>query len=90
MATWNKGGLNQQLKKKIMDIEACLHKYNIDYLGITEANLRRDADIEEVTIKGYKVLWDQGRENQDKKNARVVVYVKEELSFEVMHQHMVT
>ena len=88
IATWNKGGANQQLKKKILDVEACLHKHDLDYLGITEANLRTDADIEEVAIKGYKMIWDQGRENQVKKNARVVVFIKEELSFEVMKQHM--
>ena len=88
IATWNKGGANQQLQKKILDIEAFLNKYEIDYLGITEANLRKCADLEEVAIKGYMMIWDEGRENPSKDNSRVVVYVREELSFEVMHQHM--
>ena len=88
MATWNKGGANQQLKKKVLDIEACLNKYDLDYLGITEANLRKCADLEEVAIKGYRMIWDLGRENPSKENSRVVVYVKEELSFEIMQQHM--
>ena len=87
-ATWNKGGANQQLKKKVLEIEAYLNKYDIDYLGITEANLRKDADLEEVTIKGYNIIWDKGRENPNKENSRVVVYIKEELSYEVMHQYM--
>ena len=71
-----------------MDIEACLHKNNIDYLGVTEANLRKNADMSEVEIKGYRLVWDQGRENPNKENARVVVYIKEELSFDVMATYM--
>ena len=88
LASWNKGGANQQLKKKVLEIEAFLNKFNIDYLGITEANLRKDADLEEVSIKGYNIIWDGGRDNPQKENARVVVYLKEELSYEVMNQHM--
>ena len=71
-----------------MDIEACLHKNNIDYLGVTEANLRKNADMSEVEIKGYRLVWDQGRENPNKENARVVVYIKEELSFDVITTYM--
>ena len=88
IATWNKGGSNLELKKKALDIEACLHKYNIDYLGVTEANLRKDADMNEVEIKGYQLVWDAGRENPNKENSRVVVYVKEELSYTVISKHM--
>ena len=81
MATWNKGGANQQLKKKVLDIEACLNEYDIDYLGITEANLRKCADLEEVAIKGYKMIWDEGRKNPPKENSRVIVYVKKGIKF---------
>ena len=42
IATWNKGGANQELHKKALDIETCLRKYDIDYLGVTEANLRKN------------------------------------------------
>jgi hypothetical protein len=34
------------------------------------------------------MIWDEGRKNPPKENSRVVVYVKEELSFEIMHQYM--
>ena len=34
------------------------------------------------------MIWDKGRVNPSKENARVVVYVKEVLSFEIIHQHM--
>ena len=88
LATWKKCGANQELKKKVLEVEACLNKFNINYLGIAEANLRKEADLEEVSIKGYKIIWDGGRDNPHKENARVVVYLKEELSFEVMNQYM--
>ena len=71
-----------------MDIEACLHKYNIDYLGVTEANLKIEADMNEVEIQGYRLVWDAGREHPQKRNARVVVYIKEELSYNVMSKYM--
>ena len=67
MATWNKGGANQELKKKVLEIEACLNKYDIDYLGITEANLRKEADVEDVTIKGYRLKWDGGETTRSKR-----------------------
>ena len=88
IATWNKGGANQELRKKVLNIEGILHKYDIDYLGVTEANLRKEADMSEVEIQGYKLIWDAGRENPRKGNARVVVYIKEELSFTVMSKYM--
>ena len=88
IATWNKGGANQELRKKVLNIEGILHKFDIDYLGVTEANLRKEADMSEVEIQGYKLIWDAGRENPRKGNARVVVYIKEELSFTVMSKYM--
>ena len=53
-------------------------------MGVTEANLKIGASIEDVEIKGYKLIWDMGRENPAKRNDRVVVYIKEELSFDIM------
>ena len=69
-------------------MSAHLYNLDIDCLGVTEANLRRGANLEDVDIKGYKLIWDEGRENPAKGNARVVVYIKEELSFDVMKKYM--
>ena len=69
-------------------MSAHLYNLDIDCLGVTEANLRRGANLEDVDIKGYKLIWDEGRENPAKGNARVVVYIKEELSFDVMKNYM--
>ena len=44
--------------------------------------------MQAAEIPGYVIRWDTGRENRNKKIAWVVVYIKEELSFDVMKEHM--
>ena len=88
IGTWNKGGANQELRKKINEITILLHEEKLDCLGVTEANLMKGANLEEVNIPGYNLIHDMGIDNKTKKNSRVVVYVKEELSYEVMKKHM--
>ena len=61
---------------------------NIHCLGITEANLRTGAELEEVNIPGYNLVWDRGRENKVKENSRVVAYIREDLSYEVVKTKM--
>ena len=58
-----------------------LHSGKIHCLGITEANLRASADLKEVHIPGYRLVWDGGRENEEKSNSSVVAYIREDLSF---------
>ena len=60
---------------------------NIHCLGISEANLRTGASLEEVHITGYNLVWDAGRDDKVKANSRVVAYIREDLSFEVV-KHM--
>ena len=88
LATWNKGGANQELKKKRNEIMLQLLNEDIDCLGVTEANLRAEADIEEVAIPGYVLKWDSGKDNNNKWNSREVVYIKEELSCDVLTNYM--
>ena len=64
IATWNKGGANQELRKKRSEIMLQLLEDDIDCLGVTEANLRAGANMEEVAIPGYVIKWDSGRENK--------------------------
>ena len=61
---------------------------NLDCLGITEANLKKDAVMEKVEIPGYKMVCDGGIEHRVKKNSRVVAFVKEELSYEIVRKNM--
>ena len=88
LAAWNKGGSNQELKKKRNEIEILLQEQDLDCFGIMEANLRHDAEEDAVNIEGYKQVWDEGRENKVKQNSRVVMYIKEELSYEVVRKLM--
>ena len=44
--------------------------------------------MQAVEIPGYVLKWDAGRNNQNKKIACVVVYIKEEMSFDMMTVHM--
>ena len=67
IGTWNKGGANQDLWKKINEIEMILLDKNLDCLGITEANLKKDAVLEKVVIAGYKMVCDAGVDNRIKK-----------------------
>ena len=55
---------------------------------MTEANLRKEANMQEVNIPGYKLVCDSGIENNLKKNSRVMAYIKEELSYRVMKNYM--
>ena len=88
IGTWNKGGANKDLWKKINEIEMILIEKNLDCLGITEANLKKDAVMEKVEIPGYKMVCDGGIEHRVKKNSRVVAFVKEELSYEIVRKNM--
>ena len=84
IGTWNKGGANQDLRKKINEITILLHQHKLDCLGVTEANLKKEANLEEVNIPGYTIFSDMGIKNKIKKNSRVVAYVKDELSYKVV------
>ena len=57
-------------------------------MGINEANLKEGADMQAAEIPGYVLRWDSGKENRQKEIARVVVYIKEELSFDIVRDHM--
>ena len=88
LAAWNKGGSNQELRKKRNEIEVILQEQDIDCLGIMEANLRQGAEEANVHIEGYNLVWDEGRENKVKQNSRVAMYIKNEMSFEVVKKNM--
>ena len=65
-----------------------LQEENIDCLGVTEANLKTNAAMEKVVISGYKMVCDKGMNHPVKQNSRVVAFVKEELSYELVEKYM--
>ena len=83
-----KGGPTRNLGRKKNQIELQLTNRNIHCLGVTEANLKAGENIEEVEIPGYTLVWDGGRDNKVKGNSRVVAYVREDLSFEIVKSKM--
>ena len=88
IGAWNKGGASQDLWKKINGIEIMLHESDIDCLGVSEANLQTNAVMEKVDIKGYKMVCDMGRQHHVKQNSRVLAFVKEELSYDLVEKYM--
>ena len=67
IGTWNKGCANQELKKKINEITIVPLDQNLDCLGVTEANLKKEASLEDVSIQGYTLVSYMGIENRVKK-----------------------
>ena len=73
---WNKSRAPfEKLCTKIGEIEILLNKHSLDILGICEANFGQEDEVEDVSIPGYSMMWEPGREHHRRKNARVVVYV---------------
>ena len=84
LATWNKGrSCFEKLVRKRDELEMMLHVYNIDILAVTEANFDKTQTEEECKIKGYNMHWEKGREHSRRKNARVVVYVRQGLNVKI-------
>ena len=74
---WNKSRAPfEALKTKIGEIEILLGEHSLDILGICEANFRSEDKEEDVAIRGYEMVWEPGREHERRKNARVVVYIR--------------
>ena len=64
MGCWNKSRAPfETLKSKLGEIEILLHEHSLDILGICEANFRQEDGEEEVSIQGYSMVWEPGREH---------------------------
>ena len=74
--------------KKRDELEMMLHNYNIDILAVTKANFDKTQTEEECNIKGYSMIWEKGREQNRRQNARVVNYVKQTLDVKVERSMM--
>ena len=74
--------------KKINEIEIMLNDRDLDCLGVTEENIKTNAVMEKVIIPGYKMISDKGMEHRIKQNSRVVAFVKDELSYELVEKYM--
>ena len=81
VAHWNGGsshlGKSSKGKEKLHHVKFLLSKYNLDVLGLSEANLHKSVNNLEYKIDKYKVY------HQDLNIARIVTYVREDLDCKI-------
>ena len=91
IGTWNKGGKwNSKLNTKIPEIENLLYNQKLDILAIQEANWTADMNEQTVHIKGYDIIGDLGRGNKKRKNSRTVIYIRDDIHYEILKNKMRT
>ena len=64
---WNKGGAIQPLKEKINEIEYLIKSNGFSVFGVVEANFFANNDLHDIELSGYKLFWDKGRQNVQRK-----------------------
>ena len=79
VGSWNKGGALQPLFEKINDIEQLMKTNNFAILGISEANLFKENDIQDVQISGYSLYYDKGQNCPIRRNSRCVLFIRNDL-----------
>ena len=83
-----RGGALQPLREKINEIEELMKSNNFSIFGVVEANLFNENSIEDVSISGYSIIWDLGKENNHRRNARCVLFIRNDISFKVRNDLM--
>ena len=61
------------------DIEQVVSEYTPHLLGISEANLKRVHDIEEVQLQDYELILSKTIDNDQLQVSRVVCYMHESM-----------
>ena len=74
---WNAGG--KHLVNKIENIESVINQYKCHILGISEANLFKHHDLNDVQIDNYKLYVCNTLNNPGIAASRVVVYVRNDV-----------
>ena len=83
---WNAGG--KHLINKIDNIESVINGYRPHFLGISEANLLKKHDLNDVQIENYKLYVSNTLNNPSIEASRVVVYVHNDVICKVRHDLM--
>ena len=81
LAHWNAG--SAYLANKMHEIEQVVSDNHPHVLGISESNLKRNHDIEEVQLQGYDLVVCKTMENDNLQISRVVCYKHQSLVAEV-------
>ena len=74
---WNKG--NAYLENKKDEIDAVIEKYKPHILGLSEANLRHETDLQQVQFEDFDLHTCPTITNPDIKMSRIVVYTHKSL-----------
>ena len=82
---WNMG--NTHLPNKMREIERIIQQERPSILGISEANMKENQDLEKVTVQGYKLFTCKHNENSTGIK-RLVVYAKEGLNIRIREDLM--
>ena len=83
---WNAGG--KHLVNKIQNIDSVINGYKPSFLGISEANLLKKHDLNDVQIENYQLFLSNTINNPNINASRVVVYVHDGIHCKVRHDLM--
>ena len=83
---WNKGG--GYLTNRINEIENVIDTFRPHLLGISEANVWKNHDIQDIQIENYNVHLAKSIENPNYHVSRVVVYTHKDLCVKIRHNLM--
>ena len=72
LAHWNAGSAH--LCNKMHEIEKVISDYHPHIIGISESNLRKDHDFQDVQLQDYELITSKTLDNQELNISRVVCY----------------
>ena len=77
LAHWNAGSAH--LRNKMNEIEQVVSENNPHLLGISEANLKRAHDMQEVQLQDYELILSKTIDNDQLQVSRVICYMHQSL-----------
>ena len=72
LAHWNAGSAH--LYNKMQDIEKVISDYHPHVLGISESNLKKDHDLQDVQLEEYEIITSKTLNNEQLNISRIVCY----------------
>ena len=86
LAHWNAGSAH--LKNKMHEIEQVVSEYHPHVLGISESNLKKTHDLDEVQLQEYDLILSKTIDNDQLEVSRVVCYMHQSLMCKVREDLM--
>ena len=81
---------NKNWSNKITEIQTIINELNPDICFVTEANLHNSTPNEDRIIPGYKLEYPLTRENPSLEYSRIIAIIKENITVQVLKEHMST